>query len=98
MKPGGYLFASWHDWRGKQEWFLHPNQAVTWKRRADLAYRAAASITYRLSGRVPPQPWNGTRETFQFRNHVPLILAGAGFVDVKCERSEHNPRTTARRP
>lgn len=98
MKPGGYLFASWHDWQGRREWFLHPDQAVTWKRAADLAYITAASITYRLSGRVPPRPWSGTRETFQFKNHVPRILARAGFVDVACERSEHNLRTTARKP
>jgi len=98
MRPGGYLFASWHDWQGKHEWFLDPVRALTWKRMVDLAYIVAASITYRVSGRIPARPWNGTRETFQFRNHIPLILTAGGFVDVTCERSEHHLRTTARKP
>jgi ubiquinone/menaquinone biosynthesis C-methylase UbiE len=98
MRPGGYLFASWHDWKANQEWLLKALRSVAWKRTADFAYIAAASVTYRLSGRIPPRPWNGTRETFQFRNHIPLILARAGFVDVTCERSERHLRTTARKP
>jgi SAM-dependent methyltransferase len=98
LRPGGYLFASWHDWKGRQDWLPDPARGLTWKRAADFAYITAASITYRLSGQIPARPWNGTRETFQFRSHVPRILAGAGFVSVTWERSEHNLRTTARKP
>jgi ubiquinone/menaquinone biosynthesis C-methylase UbiE len=99
MRPGGYLFASWHDWKGRETWLLDPSsRALTWKRAADFVYITVASITYRLSGQIPPRPWNGTRETFQFRNHVPRILAGAGFVSIRWERSEHHLRTTARKP
>jgi ubiquinone/menaquinone biosynthesis C-methylase UbiE len=53
MRPGGYLFASWHDCKGRHEWFL---DALTWKRAVDLAYIVAASLTFRLSGRIPPRP------------------------------------------
>jgi SAM-dependent methyltransferase len=98
MRPGGYLFASWHDWKDRQDWLLDPTCGLTWKRAADFAYITAASITYRLSGQIPPRPWNGTRETFQFRSHVPRILAGAGFVSIRWERSEHHLRTMARKP
>jgi SAM-dependent methyltransferase len=98
MRSGGYLFASWHDWGGKQEWLLDPIRGLTWKRTLDFPYIAVASITYRVSGRIPPRPWNGTRETFQFGSHIPRILAGAGFVSVTCERSQHHLRTTARKP
>ena len=94
MRPGGYLFVSWHDWQGKADWFGDPG----WKRVVDFAYIVAASLTYRLSGRIPARPWNGTRETFQFKNHVPLILTTAGFVDVASERIAHHFRTTARKP
>jgi hypothetical protein len=41
---------------------------------------------------------SGTHETFQFQDHIPLILAGAGFISVTVERSEHHLRTTARKP
>jgi SAM-dependent methyltransferase len=98
MRPGGYLFASWHDWEGRREWLLDPVRGLTWKRAVDFAYIAVASVTYRLSGRIPPRPWNGTRETFQFRRHIPRILAGAGFVNLTCERSQHHLRSTARKP
>ena len=98
MRPGAYLFASWHDWEGRQTWLLNPTQGLTWKRAADLAYIVAASIAYRLSGRILARPWNGTRETFQFRKHIPLMLTAAGFVDVACERNDHHLRSTARKP
>lgn len=98
MRPGGYLFVSWHDWEGKQEWLVDPIRGLTWKRAVDFVYIAAASITYRLSGWIPPRPWNGTRETFQFVNHIPRILARAGFVNVTSERSQHHLRTMARKP
>jgi SAM-dependent methyltransferase len=98
MRPGGYLFLSWHDWKGRGEWFGDPRQGIAWKRMVDFAYIVAASLTYRVSGRIPVRPWNGTRETFQFRNHIPLILAAAGFVEVASERSAHHLRTTARKP
>lgn len=98
MRPGGYLFASWHDWGGKREWFLDPIRGLTWKRALDFVYIAGASITYCASGRIPRRPWSGTRETFQFASHLPRTLAGAGFVNVTCERSEHHLRTTARKP
>ncbi len=98
MRPGGYLFASWHDWEGRREWLIDPIRGLTWKRSVDSIYIAVASVTYRLLGRILPRPWNGTRETFQFRNHIPRILARAGFVNVTCERSQHHLRTTARKP
>ena len=98
MKPGGYLFASWHAWEARQEWLVDSVRGLTWKRAVDSAYIAVASITYRLSGCIPPRPWNGTRETFQFRNQIPRILAGAGFVNVTCEGSQHRLRSTARKP
>jgi SAM-dependent methyltransferase len=97
MKPGGYLFASWHDWQGIKQWLLTPGHPLTWKRALDLFYIVAASIAYRASGRIPPRPWSGTRETFQFRKHIPIILMAAGFVDVTCERSEFHLRSTARK-
>lgn len=65
--------------------FLNPTQGLTWKRAADLAYIVAASIAY-LSGRILARPWNGTREAFQFRKHIPLMLTAAGLVDVACAR------------
>lgn len=98
MRPGGYLFVSWHDWKGKGDWFGDPLRGVAWKRMVDFAYIVAASLTYRLSGRIPVRPWNGTRETFQFRNHLPLILTAAGFIEVASERTAHHLRTTARKP
>jgi SAM-dependent methyltransferase len=98
MRPGGYLFASWHDWEDRRQWLAGCGGRLTWKRAADFAYITVASITYRLSGRIPPRPWNATRETFQFRSHIPRILAGAGFVNVTCERSQNHLRSTARKP
>jgi SAM-dependent methyltransferase len=98
MRPGGYLFVSWHDWKGRDEWFGGLLRGIAWKRATDLAYIITASLAYRLLGRIPARPWNGTRETFQFKRHIPLILAAAGFVDVACERTEHHLRTTARKP
>ena len=98
MRPGGCLFASWHDWKANQKWFLDAIRAVAWKRAVDFVYIAAASVTYRLIGRIPPRPWKGTRETFQFMTHIPAILAEAGFVNVTCERSKQHLRTTARKP
>lgn len=98
LNRGGYLFVSWHDWKGRNSWFADPRQGVKWKRTVDLAYIIVASITYRLAGRIPARPWSGTRETFQFKAHIPLILATAGFVDVACQRTEHHLRTTARKP
>jgi ubiquinone/menaquinone biosynthesis C-methylase UbiE len=98
MRPGGYLFASWHDWEGRRDWLVDPVRGFTGKRAVDFLYIAVASITYRLSGWIPLRPWNGTRETFQFRDHIPRMLAEAGFVNVTCERSQHHLRSTARKP
>lgn len=97
MKPDGYLCVTLHDWKLHRRFAGEAWQERQVKPILDLAYVMGASLCYALTGWIPPRPWNGTRETFQFVGHMRRQLARRGFVRIAYERTERSCFLTARK-
>lgn len=88
LKPAGHIQFALHDWHWHMKFWRQAWRERAWKRVADLGFIAFASVTYTVSGVIPPRPWNGARETVQCEFRERRELERAGFSAISFETTD----------